>query len=222
LRENGVRIDTTFVGGHFFRGTYLNGSGLPVKLMDEQGELIDLYEQCTNLSEDQYFSNKIMAPTLTIDECIKFTRKHLDDAVDHYHSVYNPCFHPRRTRPGGESTQRWYEDALEYCIDRGFHFTNASDWLDFNDGRASLRLSRYIFDPGTLTLKFGLEAMLDVKGLGLIFPFTFRGRVMSSADIDGQPVAIGDQMIEGRRQVILPADYVAGETRTWRISWNTE
>ena len=98
-----------------------------MKFMDEDGDLLDIYEQCTTLSDDGYVGVKILAPALTIDECIAFTQERLDDAAERFHSVYNPCFHPLRTRPGAESNQRWYEAAMQGCIDRGFHFSNARE-----------------------------------------------------------------------------------------------
>ena len=222
LRENGVRLDTNFTAGRFHRGAYLNGSGLPVKLMDEDGELLDIYEQCTTLSDDGYVGVKVLAPALTIDECIAFTRERLDDAAERFHSVYNPCFHPLRTRPGAESNQRWYEAAIQACIDRGFHFASARDWLDFNDGRRSLRITEYAFDQGSLTLRLGLESGMDVRGLALALPYTFRGSPMSSAYVDGEAADTSPRRREGRLQALLPADYEAGRPRRWRIRWSLD
>ena len=211
LRENGVRLDTNFTAGRFHRGAYLNGSGLPVKLMDEDGELLDIYEQCTTLSDDGYVGVKVLAPALTIDECIAFTRERLDDAAERFHSVYNPCFHPLRTRPGAESNQRWYEAAIQACIDRGFQFTSARDWLYFNDGRRSLRMTEYAFDQDSQTLRLGLESEMDVRGLALALPYTFRGSPMSSASVDGEAVDTSPlDSAKGRLQALLPAAYEAG------------
>ncbi len=220
LRENGVRLDTNFTAGRFHRTAYLNGSGLPVKFMDENGELLDIYEQCTTLSDDGYVGVKILAQALTIDECIAFTRRRLDDAAERFHSVYNPCFHPLRTRPGAESNQRWYEAAIQACIDRGFHFASARGWLAFNDGRRSLRITEYSFDQESLTLDLCLEAAMDVSGVALALPYTFRGSPMSSAAMDGEAADTAPKRREGRMQVMLPADYDAGRPRHWRIRWS--
>ena len=220
LRENGVRLDTNFTGGRFNRGAYLNGSGLPVKLMDEDGELLDIYEQCTTLTDDAYLGVKVLAPALTIDECIAFTRERLDDAAERFHSVYNPCFHPVRTRPGPESNQQWYEAAIEHCIERGFHFSNARGWLAFNDGRRSLRITGYAFDRDSQTLRLGLESEMDVSGVALALPYTFRGSPMSSASVDGVAADTSPRRREGRLQALLPADYEAGRPRHWWIRWS--
>jgi hypothetical protein len=133
-----------------------------------------------------------------------------------HHSSREP---PARTRPGAESNQRWYEAALQHCVDRGFHSTNARDWLDFNDGRRSLSMRHYTFDQSSLTLDLRLGSGGDVRGVTLALPYTFRGSVMKTAEVDDEPVEIEPQQLEGRQQVLLPADYTAGESRRWRVRW---
>ena len=74
LRENGVRLDTSFAGGRYHRGAYVNGSGLPVKFMDEDGTLLDIYEQNTMFCDDNWTTDKTFAPALTIDEGIEYSK----------------------------------------------------------------------------------------------------------------------------------------------------
>ena len=99
LRENGVRLDTNFSGARFQRGGYVNGSGLPVKFMDENGELLDIYEQTTMSTDDGWTTGKSFAPALSIDECIERGKVQADNAIDRFNSVYHPYFHPLATRP---------------------------------------------------------------------------------------------------------------------------
>ncbi|MGH2355210.1 MAG: hypothetical protein ACRDJN_26670, partial [Chloroflexota bacterium] len=47
----------------------------------------------------------------------------------------------------------------------------------------------------------------------------FRGRALQSAAVDGEPVPVTPQTLEGRPQVLLAADYAAGQSRRWRLVW---
>lgn len=221
LRENGVRLDTNFAAGRFHgRGSYVNSSGLPVKFMDEDGVLLDIYEQATISTDDGLTTDKRFARPLTIDECIAFSKRQADEAMDTYHTVYHPYFHPARTRPGPMSTQRWLEGILRHCTERGFHFVNGVDWLNFNDGRRSLRLVEYGWDSDAGTLDLALETEIAVEGATLALPYLFEGKTLARATVDGEPVPVTPQTLEGRPQVLLPADYSAAELKRWRIRWD--
>ena len=93
------------------------------------------------------------------------------------------------------------------------------DWVDFNDGKRSLRLAEYRFDQAAMTLDLTLEAELAVKAVSLALPYVYIGHALTVAEIDGEPAPITPQELEGRKQVLLPADYTAGEPRRWHIQW---
>ena len=158
LRENEVRLDTNFAPGRFHHAGYVNGSGLPVKFMDEDGRLLDIYEQTTMSTDDGWTADKIFATPLSVEECIALSKEQADAAIEQFHTVYHPYFHPLRTRAGPTSSQQWLEGVLGYCREREFHFVSGVDWVNFNDGRRSLQLTAYEFDPESLSLRFTLEA----------------------------------------------------------------
>ena len=149
LRENQVRLDTNFAAARYHHGGYVNGSGLPVKFMDEDGRLIDLYEQTTMSTDDGWTTDKIFATPMSMEECTALSREQADAAIEQYHTVYHPYFHPLRTRSGPTSSQGWLEGVLAHCRERDFHFVNGVDWVEFNDGRRSLRITAYEFQPET-------------------------------------------------------------------------
>ncbi len=221
LRENQVRLDTNFAPGRYHHAGYVNGSGLPVKFMDEDGRLIDLYEQTTMSTDDGWTTDKVFAHPMSMAECTALSKEQADDAIDRYHTVYHPYFHPLRTRAGPTSSQSWLEGVLRHCRERGFHFVSGVDWVKFNDGRRALQLAAYEFEPVSLTLRFTLEAALPAHALSLVLPFAFRGAPMQSAAVNGEPLPIHERGLEGRPQVLLPADYAAGKHHAWEIRWGT-
>ncbi len=222
LRENEVRLDTNFAAARFHHAGYVNGSGLPVKFMDEDGRLIDLYEQTTMSTDDGWTTDKIFATPMSMEECIALSKEQADDAIDRYHTVYHPYFHPLRTRAGPTSSRQWLEGVLEHCRERGFHFVSGVDWVNFNDARRALQITAYAFDPASLTLRFTLEAALPAQSLSLILPYAFRGAPMQSAQVNGEQVPIHARELEGRPQVLLTTDYTAGQQHAWEIQWDTD
>ncbi len=219
LRENDVRLDTNFAPGRYHHSGYINGSGLPVKFMDEDGRLIDLYEQATLSTDDGWTTDKLFAAPYSVEECIAQSKVQADAAFDRFHTVYHPYFHPIRTRSGPLSTQSWLEGILAYCRGRGFHFFSGVDWVDFNDGRRSLALADYGYDRETQTLTFTLTASDSARTLSLILPHCYHGAPMRRASMNGDSVPIEPQELEGRRQVLLPADYTAGALHVWEVQW---
>ena len=137
LRENGVRLDTNFTAGRFHRAAYLNGSGLPVKFMDEDGELLDIYEQCTTLSDDGYVGGQGSRASADYRRVHRLHPKAAGRRGGAVPLGLQPVLPPSEDAP-----RRRVEPAVvrgrdpEHCIDRGFHFASARGWLAFNDGQA--------------------------------------------------------------------------------------
>ena len=204
LRENEVRLDTNFAAARYHHGGYVNGSGLPVKFMDEDGRLIDLYEQTTMSTDDGWTTDKIFATPMSMEECTALSKEQADAAIDQYHTVYHPYFHPLRTRSGPTSSQRWLEGVLAYCREREFHFVNGVDWVDFNDGRRSLQVTAYDFQPEDLTVRFVLEAGMNAEALSLILPYAFRGAPMQSAVSMESPYRFWRAILKGDRRCCYP------------------
>ena len=82
-----------------------------------------------------------------------------------------------------------------------------------------MQLTAYEFDPESLSLRFTLEAGATANALSLVLPHAFHGAPMQSAKLNGELVAILACELEGRQQVLLPADYTAGRRHTWEIQW---
>ena len=147
------------------------------------------------------------------------SKRQIDASIDRFHTVYHPYFHPHAAQPGPRSIQRWIEAAIQHCQQRGFPFVSGTGWVDFNDGRRSLKLTSYDFDEAATSIEMTVTPGASVDGATLVLPHVYRGLAMGSATVDGEPVATESTMMEGREQVALSADYRAGEPRTWRVQW---
>ena len=212
-------MDTSFTPGRHHRRGYLTGSGLPVRFIDEDGTLLGIYEQATISMDDGWTTDKLMAPAMTTEECIAASRGQIDAVIDRFHTVYQPYFHPITTRPGPRSSQRWLDAVLAHCRERGLTFVSGTSWVGFNDARRGVKLLHCAWDEARGELVCTLEATHSVEGLTLAMPAVWRGRALTSATVDGEPVSVEPKQLEGRQQVLLPAAYVAGQPRRWHFLW---
>ena len=98
---------------------------------------------------------------------------------------------------------------------------SGTGWVDFNDGRRSIEMTSYSFDEDTMTMEITLNAGSSVDGATIALPYVYAGYAVSGARLDGHPVVAEPRELEGRNQVLLSADYKAGESRDWRIQWGS-
>ncbi len=206
LAEHGIRLDTNFIPVRYFGRGYLNGSGLPCRFMDEQGQLIDVYEQVTLSTDDGWRTDKAFFPAQTVEECIAASTRQIEDAADRFHTVYHPYFHPVHVRPHRADTLRWIEAALGECAARSLPAFNDRDWVAFNDARRAVQLTEMDGGVGSGQLRFALEARDAVVALSVVLP-TQATTVM----VDGGAVAIERHVREGREQAFLTLDFTAGQ-----------
>jgi hypothetical protein len=222
LHENGVRLDVNFLGGRYHRDGYVTGSGLPVKFMDEDGSVIDVYEQCTLTTDDGMLTDKTYLPAYAIEEAIAVSRRYLEDAAGRYHTVYHPYFHPHSTSPNRLHTHPWLSAMLWYARKLDVPYIQDAAWLDFNDARRVVELEDWRFDADQGRLHFTLHAPQAVDGLTVLLPWDRDGGRLQGAWIDGQAVPDCRRSLEGRDQAALCASFGADERRRFVVQWGQQ
>lgn len=212
LLRHGLRLDTNFCCGVGLQHGYLNGSGLPVRFVDEHGAIIDVYEQATISMEDGWYTEKCLLPALSMAECIALSKRQIDASADVWHAVYHPCFHPVYARPGARDSTPWLAAVAAHGAARAIPFVNAREWVEFNDARRAVRIAELDWNAASGRLSFTVRAARDIAGLTLLLPATFDGRA-------GTP-GTGDLIErEGRPQLALTLDLQAGEERDVRVDY---
>lgn len=196
LSEAGVRMDSNFVGVHCGYG-YLTGSGLPVKFMDAQGRLIDLYEQSTQWEDDVALAE--YGQRLTYEQAVRLSLETLREAQERHHTVVNFNFHPIHTRADWLQTREWIAQVADFCQARRIPMVSADEWARFNDARRQVKMTDYSADSRTRTVRFTLTASQPVRGLTLALPAVWEGATLSVVKAEETP-------LPGRRAHIHEAD----------------
>jgi len=189
LARAGIGMEMNFRAAQHFREGYLTGSGLPLRYVDEEGELIDVQQQSTLLSDDFLFQNKSFRTPLKTADVIALTKTMVDACVQRYHTVFHPYFHPvyGRTHPPlvpGTYTVPWLEATVAHCRERGLPMLAASEWSGFSLARREALPRDLDWDAADFRLRFRLGQTAlparDLAGLTLLLPLAWRGCALAS------------------------------------------
>lgn len=198
--EIGVRIDLNGdpVLGH--QSAVLSGTLLPVKFMDGEGKLIDIYSQYTVHADDCLVEDKCGLPALNAKQLVNESQKWIDISMRHQ-GVYHPTFHPIRLQHG-PPTIEWLRETLAYLKSRGVRGWSADGWAQFNDARRTVSIA------ATQT-GWTIESERTLPGATIILPVGAGGVKVDDASIQTTPM-----MIAGTAQCAVTFDLKAKQKRT--------
>jgi hypothetical protein len=169
---------------------YINGSGQPMKFMNSEGKLINLFSQLTQVEDDVIAAAYVASPpndSLTIHKLIEVNRRLIDESVDDYNTalVYN--FHPEhalwRFPPNAPVSWQWITATIDYLSQRKVPMLSGDTWLHFVEARHNIRMNRVTYNPFTHKSTFTLSCPLDVQGLTLLLPIPRKAINFKSVDV---------------------------------------
>ena len=219
LAAAGIRLDTNFTAGRSFKGGYPNGSGLPLRFVDEAGAVLDVAEQSTISTDDGWLTGKNDAAALTLAEAITRSCRQIDEALERYHTVVHPYFHPVSLK-GGRAlpypTLPWLEAMLSHCKHRGLPFLRAGVWVDWNDARREISLDDY--EASGDGVSFGARMGQGLYGATLLLPLP--PGATATVTVEGEPVE-GESTVQrhGRTYAAAIVHGRAGDTRRVEVRW---
>jgi len=189
-------------------------------------ELLDLYEQSTISTDDGWLSSKNDLPALTLAEAVTRSCRQIDDALERYHTVVHPYFHPVSLR-GGRAlpypTLPWLEAMLAHCRRRGVPALNSEQWIDWNDARRAIALAGYAAPSAALApgeVRFSLSAGKAIQDVAALLPLP-AGASAVEVLVDGEP-ARGETVVErhGRRYATATLSFRAGDEWQVTVRWS--
>ncbi len=173
LSENGVRLDGNHYAYVHHQYGFLSGSGQAFRFVDGGGNLLDIWEQPTLMSDDCMLQDKTLLPPFTLDEAIECSRELIDALADRWHGVYHPCFHPvyMRTDWHYVYSAPWIEAVAVHCRERGVPMLSAETWAAFIQARRSVKLLSQ--KQQGETWEFTLQAEQPISNAALLLPDGF-------------------------------------------------
>lgn len=190
LSQNGVRIDLNFQPPFYKYGEgFLNGSALPVKPVDSNGDIIDLYIQSYQSSDSLMVSSeKRMNSAYSYKEAIEHSLQIVRTCMK-YHGVVSQVFHPEFTGHRKElNNLKWLHELLTMCVDSGLPFINFSQWAHFNDARRSVNFNGFDWKEKDGIFSFEAVCKYDIKGLTVMLPAQTNNKRPTKVTKDGKNV----------------------------------
>ena len=200
MASYGIRMDTDFYhwgqwlqkqDGTWAHG-YVTGSGLPMKFVKSDGTILPVYQQLTQLVDEQFLTTAPNAgyinENLTGAQSIAITKDIIDASLAGYYSALMTQFHVDYYENG--DPQVWAEGTMDYANSHGVPIWNADEWLTYTETRHDAKFSNITWDGFLREMSFNLEAA-NVAGVNLttLLPANQYGYNLSSVLLDGAQVA---------------------------------
>ncbi len=200
-----------WVNGH------LTGSGRPMKFIDEQGRIIDLYQQLTQLTDEHLIPMDVPGwggwPNLSAEQAIDVSKYLLDSSVKHNdYCAIGGQFHIDPFQLGGDPAEKggvFLEGTLDYAQQSGVPILSAQEWLDFTDLRHDTNFVDMIWDSNASTLTFNLLPRNPADAtLTVLLPARHAEKSISALSLDDVTTSYSARLVVGNVeyvQVILSA-----------------
>jgi len=177
-----------WVFGHFA------GSGLPMKFVDEQGRILRIYQQVTQLVDEHLLEGSrgwggAGWVGLSAEAAVEVSRALLRRSLDGAYSAVAAQFHVDAFAFGGSTASeaaRWLEGTLDYAAAQGIPIWSATEWLRFTEARHDAALDEIQWTPSARRLSFQLvtPSIPDVE-LSLMLPLQHISARLDRVEVDG-------------------------------------
>ncbi len=194
-----------WVYGHF------TGSGLPIKFVDEQGRILNIYQQLTQLADDHWLDISYGGwawgdqAKFKADAALEVSQSLLRHSIaDHCAVVAN--FHPdlfyvqpSAVDEGSYATAaKWLEGTLDMAVAHNIPIWSAAEWLRFTEVRHNVDLEVGQWQPETKRLNFQISAARERNvELTVLVPLRHADSQLSQVEVDGLPVTFESRKVGG-------------------------
>jgi hypothetical protein len=185
-----------WVHGHF------TGSALPMKFVDEQGRILDIYQQVTQLV-DEYLLKMWLdyGPQLDGEAAVRVSREVLGTSIDNGYGPVVAQFHADGFDPGTTYYQdalAWAAGTLAYAAERGIPIWSAEQWLAFVEARHDAALYDSRWDEAAGRLTFQLEARTPADAdLAVMLPRQHGEKWLAEIRVDGRAGQLDERRVGG-------------------------
>jgi hypothetical protein len=204
----GIRMNLDFYQvGPAFRAAsgewsigYFTGSGLPMRFVGEDGRVLDIFQQATQLVDEHWLDvswggQAKLAPKAALDAAGRLLRA----AVERAPAAIAAQFHVDsfvHAGPHQEAAARWMEGTLDMAAERGVPIVSAAEWLRFTEIRHGTRFHDVDWNAsaGRLTFRVSAAAAAGVEST-LMLPLRHDGARLDTCEVDGAAVAFGRRTV---------------------------
>jgi hypothetical protein len=188
---------------------YLTGSGLPMRFVDLDGTLINVYQQHTHLVDEHFMNVFETGKDMGLDGAAASAQSValLSSSLRGAPAAIGMQCHVDPFLLGGERATevgRWLDGTLAFAAENRIPILSAERWLQFTEARAASRMAGLTWRPEAQRLDLDISIPGDLQGdLQLMLPIVSQGRVLRGIEVDGQPATIVDRAVSGLRYGVV-------------------
>ncbi len=205
---HGIALDTSFYHwGPWLQNAdnswphgYITGSGQPMKFMRADGTILPVYQQLTELVDEQLLAavtDGAGFEGLNGAQAIAVSRQMIDASLAGDYAALVTQFHVDYYGLG--SPQTWAEGTLDYATSKGVPIWNADQWMGFTETRHDAQFSGLSWSQSSGQLAFSLQSgTTTTHSLTLMAPYMVAAGQIQNVNVDGTPTTFTSKTIKGR------------------------
>jgi hypothetical protein len=191
---------------------HLTGSGRPMKFIDEQGRIIDHYQQLTQIADEHLIPMDVPGwggwPQLTAQGAVDVAKYLLDRSVKHGdYCAIGGQFHVDPFQLVGDPSEKgriFLSGTLDYANQIGIPIISAQEWLDFTDLRHESNFAGVVWDSNTSTLTFNLlPPTRSESKLTVLVPLEHVNKTLTSLSVDSVTTSLNNRLVLGGAEFAL-------------------
>jgi hypothetical protein len=174
---------------------YVTGSGLPMKLIDENGLIIDYFGQYTEIADDQMMYAGL--EVLNDAQGYQVNKQAID--VSETGNNQAIVFHFHVDYYGGVGA--WVLDTLSYLNSLNIPIFNGETWLNFTEKRYNSNFSTFNWAGNQLSFSANVPA--GQSGQTVTIPVNANGKTLSSIQLNGSAASYTTRSVRGENFAFL-------------------
>ncbi len=212
-----IAMDTNFYhygvwlkNGATWAHGYITGSGLPMKFVQLDGTILPIYQQATQLVDEQLLVG--IAPgieNLSGADATLVSQQLIDASLAGNYAALTAMFHVDYY--GYTDSTYWAEHTMDYATSKGVPIWNADQWLSFTQARHDANLTNLSWSPYTLSFSANPTTTLT-----LMVPASYNGHSINS--VSGGAITYTVQAINSVNMALFTAP--AG-SNVYTVVYNT-
>ena len=200
----GLRMDTWYYawGPALFNPTvnsqahgYINGSGQPMRFINQLGQVIDVFQQSTALVDEQLVTGD-NSEHLSIPGAVAVSQQLINASQNGAYAAITTQFHIDYINFG--EVYPWVEQTLQYAQAQGIPMWPTRSWLAFTDARYGTAVTDVNWSAPDRTLSFRATLPVGSPALTMLVPGSFGADSVTSVVVDGAVVSAPQFVVNGK------------------------